>query len=239
MAITLSKKSLNRLKLPLVHSDIARVVVRAAEICDQPFEVFEGRRTLATQKKYVKNGVSKTLNSRHLVGLAVDLVPLIAGKLMWAAPACIKISQAMEQAAIELGIAIRWGGDWDRDGDWQDERFFDGPHFELEKSTYPNSTDPRIKAGLKPVRMPSKNAEAAARSVLVIGDTGEGVKRLQNALVILGWPVSKTGIFDPHTYRAVVAFQTSAGLEPDGEVGPVTRNKITEDLKYIDRRKSL
>jgi peptidoglycan L-alanyl-D-glutamate endopeptidase CwlK len=26
---------------------------------------------------------------------------------------------------------MRWGGDWDGDGDTKDERFFDGPHFEL------------------------------------------------------------------------------------------------------------
>ena len=27
--------------------------------------------------------------------------------------------------------AIRWGGDWDLDGDWKDERFLDMPHFEI------------------------------------------------------------------------------------------------------------
>jgi hypothetical protein len=30
-----------------------------------------------------------------------------------------------------MGIAIRWGGDWDQDGFVADERFLDMPHFEL------------------------------------------------------------------------------------------------------------
>jgi peptidoglycan L-alanyl-D-glutamate endopeptidase CwlK len=33
--------------------------------------------------------------------------------------------------AHELGIKIRWGGDWDQDGEWKDERFVDMPHYEL------------------------------------------------------------------------------------------------------------
>ena len=33
--------------------------------------------------------------------------------------------------AEEMGIKLRWGGDWDRDGQLQDQRFKDYPHFEL------------------------------------------------------------------------------------------------------------
>ena len=33
--------------------------------------------------------------------------------------------------AEDLGIAIPWGGDWDGDGDFSDQRFHDLPHFEL------------------------------------------------------------------------------------------------------------
>ena len=32
--------------------------------------------------------------------------------------------------------AIRWGGDWDLDGDWKDERFLDMPHYELIGAEY-------------------------------------------------------------------------------------------------------
>ena len=33
--------------------------------------------------------------------------------------------------ASQMGIKIRWGGDWDRDTDLSDNRFNDLPHFEL------------------------------------------------------------------------------------------------------------
>jgi len=34
--------------------------------------------------------------------------------------------------AQKLGIPLRWGGDWDRDGDITDNKFQDLPHFELD-----------------------------------------------------------------------------------------------------------
>ena len=38
---------------------------------------------------------------------------------------------AMLRADGLMDRRVRWGGDWDRDGMTLDERFFDGPHFEL------------------------------------------------------------------------------------------------------------
>lgn len=38
--------------------------------------------------------------------------------------------------AFALGIKLRWGGDWDRDADFDDQNFNDLPHYELvEKNT--------------------------------------------------------------------------------------------------------
>jgi hypothetical protein len=31
----------------------------------------------------------------------------------------------------EMGIKIRWGGDWNRDNDLKNQTFFDLPHFEV------------------------------------------------------------------------------------------------------------
>ena len=42
-----------------------------------------------------------------------------------------------KDAAKELGVSIRWGGDWNMDGNSKDEQFYDGPHFELLRSKYP------------------------------------------------------------------------------------------------------
>jgi len=53
--------------------------------------------------------------------------------------------------------------------------------------------------------------------------TGDKVRQIQQALAAKGFnPGSLDGEFGPHTHAAVVAFQLSQGLVPDGEVGPQT-----------------
>ena len=51
--------------------------------------------------------------------------------------AAARVAAAMLAAAKELGVAIRWGGDWNMNGDSKDEKFYDGPHFELLRRKYP------------------------------------------------------------------------------------------------------
>jgi len=150
----LGQKSLKELKG--VHADLLAVVNRAIELSVQDFTVHDGKRTLEEQKKYVAQGVSKTLDSRHLSGHAVDLVPFINGKLRWEWEPIYKIADAVRTAAKELNIPIRWGGAWDisftkSDGSPEDlvsdytarrkkagkKAFIDGPHFELPKDQYP------------------------------------------------------------------------------------------------------
>ncbi len=56
---------------------------------------------------------------------------------------------------------------------------------------------------------------------------GELVKRLQEVLKAYGFNCGNIdGIFGDKTYNAVVAFQKSRGLTPDGEVGPNTWRAI-------------
>ncbi len=129
------------------------VVKAAIVISEQDFCVYEGLRTYAQQVKNVKKGVSQTMDSMHLKGLAVDLVPWIGGKPVWDWTGCYKIAMAMDTVATHWGIAnhIRWGGAWDtrldKFGDPNDLKayesecrayalrhpgkdFLDGPHFE-------------------------------------------------------------------------------------------------------------
>lgn len=121
MSYSLSQKSLDRMKG--VDDRLVRVVKRAIELTPIDFTVTEGLRTLERQKELVAKGFSQTMNSKHLKGLAVDLGALVDGKLTWEKKPYYTIADAMKQAAAELGIAIRWGGDF--------KSFFDGPHFEL------------------------------------------------------------------------------------------------------------
>ncbi|MFZ7136619.1 M15 family metallopeptidase [Avibacterium avium] len=118
-----------------VHQDLVKVVRRALQLSSVDFTVIEGVRSKAKQKRLFAQGASKTMHSRHLTGHAVDIVPY---PLDWQDKARFqKISQAMFHAAKELNIPIRWGGDWNQNGKTEDERFYDGPHFELLRAAYP------------------------------------------------------------------------------------------------------
>lgn len=112
-------------RLSFVHPDLADVVRRAAEITAVPFIVTEGLRTLEKQAQLVKAGASRTMNSRHLTGHAVDLAAVLDGEVRWDWPLYGIIAEAMLQAAREIGVPLTWGGSW--------ISFKDGPHFELPR----------------------------------------------------------------------------------------------------------
>lgn len=110
-----------------VHPDLVSVVERAIKLTEQDFMVIEGLRTVERQKKLLAEGKSKTMNSRHLTGHAVDLCPY---PVDWNDHNKFKaIADAMKEAADELNVPIEWGGDWK--GGW------DKPHFQLTHKDYP------------------------------------------------------------------------------------------------------
>lgn len=121
----LSARCLARLKG--VHPDLVRVVERARG--DTAFIVTEGLRTTARQRELFNAGATRTLNSRHLTGHAVDLAVLVGKEVRWDWPLYDALGQVMKRAAEAEEVAITWGGDW--------PRFRDGPHFELSWDRYP------------------------------------------------------------------------------------------------------
>jgi len=126
----LGKTSLARLKG--VHADLVHVVKHANQLANEKgydFRVHEGLRTIETQREYVKRGASRTLNSRHLTGHAIDFVPLVGGKDNWKWPAFWPIVECFERAAYELGVEIECGARW--------KSFPDGAHVELSRKVYP------------------------------------------------------------------------------------------------------
>lgn len=120
MSYKLSQRSIDRLKG--VNPDLVSVVKLAIERSDVDFMVTEGLRTKERQRELVAAGASKTMNSRHITGHAVDLAAYVNG-IRWDWPLYEKIAKAMKQAAYELNIKIEWGGDW--------KSFKDGPHFQI------------------------------------------------------------------------------------------------------------
>jgi peptidoglycan L-alanyl-D-glutamate endopeptidase CwlK len=127
MTFKLSARSESRLEG--VHPDLVRVVRKALSLSDVDFAVTEGKRAPERQAELVKAGASKTQNSRHLTGHAVDLAPFIAGEIRWDWPPFHQIAKAMKAAAAAEGVPLIWGGDW--------RTFKDGPHFELDRKAYP------------------------------------------------------------------------------------------------------
>ncbi len=121
MASPLGPKSMDKLKG--VHPDLVRVVKRAVFLSEVDFIVTEGVRSTAKQAQLVKAGASKTMNSRHLTGDAVDLAAMVNGEVRWDWPLYHKIAAAMKVAADEEAVKIEWGGDW--------KSFRDGPHFQI------------------------------------------------------------------------------------------------------------
>lgn len=138
-----------------VHEDLVRVMGRALELSHVDFAIIDGLRTKDEQKDLMNNGASLTMDSRHLTGHAVDVAPWIGGRLRWDWPPFYSISEAVQDAAIELNIPIRWGGSWEvlnnikipledaviaygnRKRAQGRVPFPDGGHFELPRGVYP------------------------------------------------------------------------------------------------------
>lgn len=127
MSFRLSQRS--RTRLQGVHPDLIAVVEEAIRLTDVDFMVTEGLRDSARQTALVKAGASRTLNSRHLTGHAVDVAALVEGQVRWDWPLYARVAGAFKAAARRLDTPLTWGGDWGR--------LRDGPHFELDRKTYP------------------------------------------------------------------------------------------------------
>ena len=113
-----------------VHPDMVAVVLKASE-GGIPFIVTEGLRTLERQEMLVAAGKSRTLNSRHIHGLAVDLaVSLPDGGVSWKRDDYKILAMQVKAASVELGIPIVWGGEW--------VSFWDGCHWELDRRYFPD-----------------------------------------------------------------------------------------------------
>ena len=135
MTFNLGPKS--RLKLNGVHKDLVAVVEKAITLSSKDFTIIEGLRSIERQKQLYAAGKSKTLNSRHITGHAVDLAPWpingdfdsdgILNIADW--DEYYPIADAMKEAAQDLGVSLEWGGDW--------KGFPDGPHFQLSHRGYP------------------------------------------------------------------------------------------------------
>ena len=111
---------------------------RLQEICHEAikiidFSVIEGHRSEARQNDAYDAGRSKLKwpESKHnqVPSLAVDIVPY---PVDWEQHSRFYVlAGVMFACAHKLGYKLRFGGDWDMDGEHTDQTFHDLPHFEI------------------------------------------------------------------------------------------------------------
>lgn len=102
--------------------------------------IIEGHRGQLLQDTYFEQQKSqvKFPNGKHntIPSMAVDTLPMSRGKYMWSDKDLQEAYAKLVMGVAEkVGVKLRWGADWDGDGirvdKDNDEKFFDGPHFEL------------------------------------------------------------------------------------------------------------
>lgn len=112
-----------------VNPNLVKVIRRALELTPVDFIVIEGMRTQARQKELVATGKSQTMNSRHLTGNAVDIIPV---NTTWNIEEFKPLLKAVKQAADEQGLKLRFGINWKDDPFLPIEtRFIDATHIEI------------------------------------------------------------------------------------------------------------
>jgi peptidoglycan L-alanyl-D-glutamate endopeptidase CwlK len=152
-----------------VHPDLRRVIDRALQSSPLDFAVIEGLRTKARQEQLVASGASTTMNSRHLTGHAVDLLPIdpTTGKGEFAWPLYDKLGPAVKAAAKKEGVPLIWGGDW--------TSFKDGPHFELDRRVY-------NEAKWTTTEQPAQERQSATQSKTVQASVVQGASAVGGAV---------------------------------------------------------
>lgn len=173
--------------------------------------IYETIRTKEKQEENVRKGVSQTMQSYHLVGQALDFVPIVNEKTDWNGYDRPDIQKAITKAK-QLGF--EWGGDW--------KGFVDKPHLQYNYKGY--GTDKELERKTTVAQKQMLSAEAIVPypgKPLKVGSRGKDVERVQRAV-----GVTPDGIFGQQTEAAVKAYQKRKGLMVDGIVGPKTWNMM-------------
>jgi peptidoglycan L-alanyl-D-glutamate endopeptidase CwlK len=110
-------------RLKGVDSTLVTIITKSAENLPFDVTVSEGLRSIETQKKYVAEGKSKTMNSKHLTGEAADLYPIVGGAIDNSKFKELA-DEIKKQASTQFAI-VEWGGDW--------KTFIDKPHFQINQ----------------------------------------------------------------------------------------------------------
>ena len=178
--------------------------------------IYETIRTVETQRKYVSSGASQTMKSYHIVGQALDFVPVNdKGDTLWGGYGASDIKKAISYAK---SLGFEWGGDW--------KSFIDKPHLQFNYKGYGSDTF---------------GGTVAAPKTEVKTEVVVNTPVNENKITIFqDWlndnyktGIKEDGLYGPNTKKAALkALQTElnkqykAGLKVDGLWGPKTKNAI-------------
>lgn len=126
----------SKAKLETVAPELAAVAEVALRYSKIDFGITEGLRSEQKQKQLVAEGASKTMNSKHLSGNAIDIVAYVDGKVTWELQYYEEIAESFKKAKNDLDVQIRWGGNWSgyKTDDFKldpNNKFVDAVHYEL------------------------------------------------------------------------------------------------------------
>ncbi|MGD9212817.1 MAG: M15 family metallopeptidase [Desulfobacteraceae bacterium] len=123
-------------RLATCHPKLIQVMERVILVRD--ITIIQGHRTPEQHETYLAAGKTKVEyeQSKHSKqpSLAVDIAPWFKKRphIRWNDwKSWYVLGGAVIGIAWNMGIPIRWGGDWDRDWQFGDQTFHDLPHFEL------------------------------------------------------------------------------------------------------------
>tara|TARA_Y100000034_G_C6665259_1_gene291801 strand:+ start:199 stop:579 length:381 start_codon:yes stop_codon:yes gene_type:complete len=121
------KRSKERLKG--VNVKLVNVLNELIKIMD--VTIIEGVRSAERQEELLEKGATKVKYSRHMEGNAVDLAPY---PIDWNnRDGFYYMGGMIRGIAQQMGLKVRFGGDWDSDGDTKDNSFDDLVHVEIRE----------------------------------------------------------------------------------------------------------
>jgi peptidoglycan L-alanyl-D-glutamate endopeptidase CwlK len=227
-------------RLRAAHPLLQQLFAAVAE--ETPIIILASQRGRADQEAAYKAGNSKARfgQSAHnwSPSVALDVAP---APLDWNnRKAFIALSEIVLRIAEKMGIPIRWGGDWNMDGDKTTSDAWDLPHYELHRwrdfaardcvpyGEAPKAQSPKAASAKGASTKPAKTIETGY-PVLQIGHKGSDVVELQRQLYAAGFYAFRTdGDFGEKTENSVKALQRKKRLKVDGIAGPKTRAALAK-----------
>ncbi|ULN58975.1 peptidoglycan-binding protein [Bacillus subtilis] len=174
------------------------------------------------------------MKSYHLVGQALDFVPVNGKTTLWNGYGSADVKRAV---AYAKKLGFEWGGDW--------SGFVDKPHLQFNYRGYGTDTFGKKVSNVtsKPSASAPKKSSSYPLPDGVIKVTkpltkGTKVAQVQTALAACYFYPDKgaknngiDGYYGPKTANAVKRFQLMNGLVADGIYGPKTKAKLAAKLK--------